>query len=50
VKVDLDDRNRVYHFTNSCVPVALMAKAEKRAPGKPLGKDAALDQALAARA
>jgi Zn-dependent metalloprotease len=48
VKVDLDHNNRVYHFTNSCVPVDLIAKREKIVARALLDKDAALQKALAA--
>jgi hypothetical protein len=48
VKVDLDHENRVYHFTNSCVPVAAGTTSKGSASDYSLDEAAALRKARAA--
>ena len=48
VKVDLDNSNRVYHFTNSSVPVDLLPASERAAATVVLNKNDALEKALTA--
>src|SRR6266566_9680059 len=48
VKVDLDNSNRVYHFTNSSVPVDLLTGSERPAATVVLNKNEALEKALTA--